>query len=239
MYYHFNSIRKYTVALLDTFGDIEIPRYNEDGELIKIINVPITFSSRERAVQLVEQDYATNNGNVNILPRLALSLDSMNKATNRDTNKSKKINITTKDNNTYSLSYNSVSYDFMFTLHILARTMSDLTMIVEQILPQFRPTLNIRLQELDFINDDASIPINFDGISFDFPIDTDIDSDIRTLTADLSLTMRGNLYLPLKDAKIVKEVYATIEEPNGAISATAYKAFDDSSVLYTKTETIE
>lgn len=238
MYYHFNSIRKYTVALLETFGDVEIPRYDEEGQLIKVINVPIVFSTRERAVQLIEQDYATNNGTANILPRLALSLDSMNKATNRDTNKTKKINVITKDDKNYTFHYNSVSYDLSFTLHILARTMSDLTLILEQILPQFRPTLNIRLQELDFIEEDTTIPINFDGVSFDFPVDTDIDSDIRTLTADLSLTMRGNLYLPIKDAKIIKEVYATLQDANGDLSTTAYKAYDDDTVLYTKNDII-
>lgn len=238
MYYHFNSIRKYTVSLLDTFGDIEIPRYDEDGQVIKVITVPIVFSSRERAVQLVEQDYATNNGSANILPRLALSLDAMNKATNRDTNKSRKINVTTKDDSNYTFHYNSVAYDLSFTLHILARTMSDLTIILEQILPQFRPTLNIRMQELDFVENDETIPISFDGVSFDFPIDTDIDSDIRTITADIALTMRGNLYLPIKDAKIVKEVYANLQDPSGGISTTAYKAFDDETVLYTKTDTI-
>lgn len=238
MYYHFNSIRKYTVAMLDIFSDIEIPRYDENGQLLKTINVPIVFSSRERAVQLVEQDYATNNGNANILPRLALSLDNMNKATNRDTNKTKKLNILTKDNTTYTYQNNSVAYDFSYTLHILARTMSDLTVIVEQILPQFRPTLNIRFKELEFSSDDATIPISFDGVQFNFPIDSDIDSDIRFITADISLTMRGNLYLPIKDAKIVKEVYATVEDPSGGISTSSYKAFDDSSVVYTKTDNI-
>lgn len=224
--------------MLDIFSDIEIPRYGENGEILKTITVPIVFSSRERAVQLVEQDYATNNGSANILPKLALSLDNMSKATSRDTNKTKKLNITTKDNTNYTYQYNSVAYDFAFTLHILARTMSDLTVIVEQILPQFRPTLNIRFKELEFSEEEATIPINFDGIQFDFPIDSDIDSDIRFITADLSLTMRGNLYLPIKDAKIVKEVYATIEDPSGGSTTSAYKAFDDSSVVYTKTDNL-
>ena len=239
MFFHHHTIRKYTTALLDVFSDLEVPRYDQEGNLIKAINVPIVFSSRERAVQLIEKAYTDNNGEQNILPRLALSMDSMEKATDRDTNRSKKINIQGDPDDTGKLTYqyNSVAYDFNYTLHIMARTMTDLTVIIEQILPQFRPTMNIRIQELDFLDKMISIPISNEGVSFDFPIDEDEDADIRILTADISLRMRGDIHLPVKDGSVIKYIEATLYDPDvGNISRTIVEGtpFDDDSITYTK-----
>jgi len=234
MFFHHHTIRKYTTALLDVFNDLEVPRYNEDGTLIKAINVPIFFSSRERAIQLTEQQYAENNGMQNILPKMALSLDSMNKANSRDTNKNKKINLRANDNNTVSFQLNSVSYDFSFTLHIMTRTMTDLTTIVEQILPQFRPTMNIRVREFDFSDTLETLPISMDGVSFDFPDEMGEDDGIRILTAEINITLRGNIHLPVKDnVNTISTVIATLYGPtDNKIARSTATAFDNDTIEY-------
>jgi hypothetical protein len=230
MYFHHNTIRKYTTSLLKVFNDIEVPRFNETGEVSKVINIPIKFSSRERAIQLIEDDYTVTNVNQNVLPKMALSLNSMSKATSRDTNKYARDTFYDVDGKPVKFQLNSVAYDFSYTLHIFARTMSDLTMIIEQILPLFRPTYNIRIKELDIKEETTSIPINLEGVSFDFDIDTDEDSDIRMVTADIDMTMRGNLYLPIKEAKIIEHVYANLIENGAMLSTIEEHAYDDDTI---------
>lgn len=199
MFYHHHTVRKYTISLLDVFNDIEVPRYNDEGLLIKTINVPIVFAStRDRAVQLIEQDYTATEGQQVLLPRMALSLTSLEKATSRDTNRYNKVNLNKVEDGSVSYQYNSVAYDFSFTLSIMTRTMTDLMVIVEQILPMFRPTMNMRFRELEFANEDTSVPVNLGAVSFDFPESMDEDDNIKILSATIDLSIRGALHLPIK-----------------------------------------
>lgn len=238
MYFHHNSIRKYTTSLLKVFNNIEVPRYNEDGTVFKVINIPIVFSTRERAIYLIEKDYTNSgSGDQNILPKMALSLVSIERAPMRDVNKYAKKIFYDENNKPIKIQPSSVSYDMNFTLHIMARTMTDLTIIVEQILPLFRPTMNIRIKELDYFEDTTSVPINFNGISFDFPMDNGEDDDVRILTADIDMTLRGNLFLPIKDSTVITSVYTNIIG-NGALAATLEQhAFDDDTIEITNLNT--
>lgn len=236
MFFHHHTTRKYTVSLLKLFNDIEVPRYDEEtGALLSVVNVPINFSTKERAVQLITEEYTTNSNNNNILPVMSLTLNSIDKAYNRDTNKYSKKVFYDEKNKPVNYQINSASYNFSYTISIMARTMTDLTTIVEQILPMFRPTYNIRIQELDYLEETTSIPLDFEGISFDFPDEQGIEDDIRIVSAEISLTLRGNLYLPIKDARVIKEVYANIIS-NSKIESTieekaAENAFDNGSTL--------
>jgi hypothetical protein len=230
MYFHHNTIRKYTTSLLKIFNDIEVPRFKEDGSVQKVINVPIKFSTMERAVTLIEDEHTANGVNSNVLPKMALSLNSMSKDTARDTNKYARDTYYDVDGVPVKYNMNSVAYSFSYTLHIIARTMSDLTMIVEQILPLFRPTYNIRIKELDIKEETTSIPVSLDGVSFDFDYDGDEDSDIRMVTADIDLTMRGNLYLPIKEAKIIEHVYANFIENGKILTTVEEHAYDDDTI---------
>ena len=235
MYFHHNTTKKYTTSLLNVFNDIEIPRYNKDGTVLKVINVPIVFSSRERAVQLIESDYEKYGQSQNVLPKMALSLNSIDKSPNRDTNKYNKKIYYDENNKPKSYQINSVSYNFSYTLHILARTMSDLTMIIEQILPLFRPTYNIRLKELDYQEETTSVPIELGGVSFDLPVDLSEDDDIRIISADIELTLRGNMYLPIKDTGVIEHIITNIVTNSKIVNTLEEKAYDDETVEVTDT----
>jgi hypothetical protein len=112
----------------------------------------------------------------------------------------------------------------------MARTMSDITMIVEQILPLFRPTMNIRIKELDYFEETTSVPIELGGITYEYPIDTGTDDDVRIITADIDLVLRGNLYLPIKDANVIEHVYANIVTNKQVVTTIEEHAFDDDTV---------
>lgn len=234
MFFHHKSIRKYTSALLSVFNDIEVPRYNEDGTVNKYLTVPIAFSTRERAIQMTDEDYKETNVNNKILPKMALSLNNMNKASNRDTSKYNRKIYYDDNNKPKKLEINSVSYDFSYTLHIIARTMTDLTVIIEQILPLFRPTYNIRIQELDYHEETTSLPLELGGVSFDFNMDTDIDEDIRLVMADIELTLRGNLYLPIRDVKFIDTVIANIISNGDIASTVETTVFGDETITTIK-----
>jgi len=209
-YFFHKSIKNYTVALLDMFSDIHIPRYSSDGEKFDDIIVPIKFGNREKAYMLSEHDLENlHTGNVNTLPRMVLAFDSMSKAQDRDTNKNAKINKRKiGDDPTklmYEYHYNAVAYDFNFTIFIATRTFTDATIIIEQIAPMFRPDITLKIQELDIQDKPTSVPVSLGDFNIELPEDMGED-EIRIIQVDFPITLKGNLYLPIKDAEIIKEI---------------------------------
>lgn len=208
-YFYHNSIKNYTIAMLDLFNDIHIPRYNEDGEREKDIIVPIKFGNRDKAFMLNDNDIENlTSGNVNVLPRFALEFNSMSKALDRNTNKNLKINKTrkgqTSDILNYEYHYNAVAYDFDFTLYLGTRTFTDATIVIEQIAPMFRPDISLKIQELDIQTEPTTVPVSIGEFDISLP-DPDPD-EFRIIEVSVPLTLKGNLYLPIKEQAIIKEI---------------------------------
>jgi hypothetical protein len=207
-YFHHSSIKNYTIALLDLFDDIHVPRFNSNGDRINDIKIPIKFGSKEKAYMLSEHDMENlHNGNVNTLPRMVLAYDGMSKAQDRDTNKSHKINRRKKDDNSLieQFHYNAVAYDFNFTIYIATRTFTDATIIIEQIAPMFRPDISLKIWELDIQSEPTTVPVAIGDFDVSLPEDMGED-EIRIIEVNFPLTLKGNLYLPIKDSGLIKEI---------------------------------
>jgi hypothetical protein len=209
-YFHHSSIKNYTIALLDLFNDIHVPRFKNNGDLLSDITVPIKFGNRDKAYMLSEHDLENlHNGNVNILPRMVLQFDGMAKAPDRDTNKLSKINKRKIGMDPadlmYEYHYNAVAYDFNYTILIATRTFTDATIIVEQIAPMFRPDLTLKIQELDIQEKPTSVPVLIEDFTFTLPEDMS-EEDIRIIEVEFPVRLKGNLYLPITDAGVIKEI---------------------------------
>ncbi|MHB8098014.1 MAG: tail sheath stabilizer and completion protein [Sulfuricurvum sp.] len=206
-YFYHASLRNYTTALLSLFSHVTVPRYSSSGDRIEDIIVPLRFGNKDMAYTLAENENENlTNGNVFTLPRMAIGFNSLSKAQDRNTNKLSKINKkkTSEDplDLLYSFQYNSVSYDFEFTLYIATKTFTDATIIIEQIAAMFNPDLTIKIQELDIQTEPTSIPVLLGDFAVDLP---EIDPDeIKITQVEVPITMKGNLYLPIKDDKTVQ-----------------------------------
>jgi len=209
-YFFHNSVKNYTIALLELFNDIHVPRYKQNGDALSDIVLPIKFGNRDKAYMLSEYDIDNlHNGNVNILPRMVLQFDGMAKAPDRDTNKLSKINKrkvnSDPDSLLYNYHYNAVAYDFNYTVFIACRTFTDATIVVEQIAPMFRPDVTLKIQELDIQEKPTSVPVQIDDFTFTLPEDLS-DEDIRIIEVEFPVSVKGNLYLPIKDAEVIKKI---------------------------------
>jgi hypothetical protein len=208
-FFFHNSIKNYTIALLDLFNDIHIPRYSEEGERLKDIIIPIKFGNRDKAFQLDEHEIENLiNGNINVLPKMALEFNSMSKALDRNTNKNHKINKRKVSTDPaalmYEYHYNAVAYDFEFTLYLATRTFTDATMVIEQIAPMFRPDISMKIWELDIQEEPTTVPVAIGDFDITLP---DLDPDeIRIIEVSLPITLKGNLYMPITDMSVIKEL---------------------------------
>lgn len=47
-YYFFKTLRKAIIQFLDMFNDMEIAKYNDDGEITKYVKVPLKLASKQK-----------------------------------------------------------------------------------------------------------------------------------------------------------------------------------------------
>lgn len=204
-YYSFNTTKKYTKGLLDTFNDIFVERTDSVSGTIQYKNVPLVFGSKDAAFVFTDEDNAKiKSGNLNFLPRMSISLNSIVKKNETTTNRLHKINKKV-NGDIISFQQNGVGYAFEYSLSIAARSLTELSHIYEQILPMFNPTLRLTIDELDGLADPATITVFLNSTSLDLPSEIDNNS-IRIVTSDLELTLIGTLYPPIKDSALIKQV---------------------------------
>jgi len=195
----FNSTRTYTLAILDSLNNVKHYVRKEDGTAsVKV--VPISFGNYEKSIALSDIDRETlEQGNWNFVPRLVLSFNGMSKASDRTTNKFQKISksIEYKGKKLLNYGFNSIPYDFQFTLTLQARGLSEAFQITEQILPMFRPSYNIKIQEYPMFDEMTETQLQIQDPEFDI-IEEFAAEDVNLINVTFGLNLRGNLYMPLQ-----------------------------------------
>jgi hypothetical protein len=207
-FFHHQMLRKYTLAMLSTFNNIEVQKLKSDGVTTSSNIVPIRFSSREKSTIFSEVETSQlTNGNYNIIPRASLVFNSMTRAAERTTSKFNKINKTISTmNGTELVSYqfNAIPWDFSFTLIVQADGMNEASQIAEQIASHFNPVYNLKINEIPLQTEPSTIPILLDSLEFEQQEYDEISSNIVTITCEL--TLKGNIYPPITDATLIKQI---------------------------------
>ena len=196
----FNSTRNYTLAILDSLNNVQTWTKQSDDTWNQL-PVPITFGNYEKSLRMEDIDQETLlSGNFNFVPRMALSFDGMTKTPERDTNKFQKISkkVLSPDGDSLMLNfgYNSVAYDFQYTLLLQARGLNQALQIVEQILPMFRPSYTISVKEYPLFDDMTETQLLIEDPAFAILEDFE-DTDVNIINVSFGLNIRGNLYMPL------------------------------------------
>jgi len=202
MFFHNETLRKYTLALLSTFNNIEVQYKKSTGDLFSSF-VPIKFSSREKATILGDHETSQIlSGNYNVLPRASLVFESMLRDSVRGQNKSNKISKVI-DGETISFSYNAIPYDYNYSVVIQSRGMNEASMIVEGILSKFNPTYSVRLNEYPLFDEPSTIILNLLDVSFEQEEYSEISTNLVTIT--ISLVLKGHVFGPIQDQALIKK----------------------------------
>ena len=209
MFYHHNTIRTYTGALLNLFNDLEVQYKNSAGEVTSR-NIPVRFASREKSKILDEYTMEQlTSGNYNVLPRASLAWSSMMKSEQRTTNKNLKIN-TKANEDTFEFLYNAVPYEFTYELNIMCRGMNEATMIIEQVASRFNPIVNIDVYDATNLDEPTRIPVTLLDIGAEAGEYEEISSNIINVSFGLSL--KGNIYPPIKSIERIKDFKMFLSE---------------------------
>ena len=223
------TINLYTAALLSFLRKIKIEFLDENKNLITK-NIPIMYSSKEKAKSLEffnQKDFVS--GNVNILPRGTLALVTIMKREDALLNRNIKINKVKNIDGSFEYSYNSVPFSFIYEFNIFCRGMSELTSLIEIIMPRFNPNLALDVYDVANLDEPSRIPLKLMDVAFE-EVDGFSETSKNIWNATFSMQIDGNLYQNIKTTNPLTEYkeavntqYTCIEQLNNTIYFAYFK----------------
>lgn len=200
-YFSHQIVRKASAVFGTLFNNVKIKRFDGSGNVTETMTVPLRYAPKSkwysrvfagnRPEQGESSDYALK------VPSMGFELSSLLYDTSRKVNRLNRIREGSVTAGTQIAGYAGAPYAMDFNLYIFANKTADWTQIIEQIVPNFNPTLNIpvRMVHNDSSGNDLVQDIHITLVSVS--PDQNMYGDFRerqTYTWNLSFTMHLNIF---------------------------------------------
>lgn len=198
-----DTILKYIALIQSVFNGLRISHIDDHNRVITK-NIPMIYGRSEKAA--IANKYSEKQlitGNTHVIPYGFISLDAFSKADDRSTNKNRIVKVADD-----KYSYNSVPYDFVFSIDIRCRGDSEAYQIVEQVAPMFNPTLNLDVWDSLYKGQSTRVAVTLDGIDVTLPEYEESSDNIYEVS--ISCTLRGWIYSPVYSASAIHDVFLNI-----------------------------
>lgn len=203
-FYH-SLLKKYVIVFGTLFNNINIERLDSNGNVTQTFKVPISYGPRDKTLARLDENPTGIAKKSIMLPRMAFEMTGIQYAAERKLQTTRQIYTANNVNgtNVYQKAYTPVPYDIEFTLSVMAKSTEDATRIVEQILPYFTPEWTISARLLDDFDNLTDIPVVINSVGIEDNYDQNFEAR-RVLIYTLVFVMKGYLYGPITQSKIVK-----------------------------------
>ncbi|WP_298752178.1 tail sheath stabilizer and completion protein [uncultured Arcobacter sp.] len=201
--FYFNTSKKYIVAFANLFKGIQVQRFDNAGNVVKTIDVPISYVGKSKLFYQLGRD---SNKVSTVLPRIGFILRPVSRDVTRQISKYNTIDLTSSvTGEDIQITYNPVPYNFTFEVAILAKNYDDMLQITEQICPFFTPDYGISVNEIPEFGITRDLNVTLGDISIGVENEFGQEED-RIVTTDMTFTMKGWLYHPIRDSKVIETI---------------------------------
>lgn len=207
-YYDSKIFERVNIAMLDSFDRLQINRYSADGNIKKVIHVPVIFHTSKTF-----SEYVLNTQNEKeskfTCPIVGLRIGNISRNEERTTTSGQIREIHDPVLNKIVVDNRPSPWKLQYTLSIYTELITDLFQIIENILPYYDPYFTLRIKEFEFSNIEKDIPVTLTGVNFG--LNDDIERERHTsYTADLTFDAAVDLYKPIYISQIIKTVKTNI-----------------------------
>lgn len=201
-FYH-GTIRKYVILFGTLFNDIYIRRYDQAGNMVKLIKVPVTYGPKEKVISRINADPNLNRPFSVILPYMSFQMTSVQYDTSRKLTTVGQMVHPNSNKDIAQYNYNPVPYNINFELSIMVKNAEDGSKIMEQILPYFTPDWTASIRVIDNPEIVVDIPTILNSVDVQDSWEGNF-TERRAIIWTLKFTMKGYIYGPMRKSKIIK-----------------------------------
>ena len=213
--YYNAIIRKVIVAFGRLFSDIRIVRYDQEGNPVQTIAVPIAYAPKEKWMVRLEEDPSLNNTAYNVLPRLSFEILGYSYDASRSLNKMNPVYCTLADGSGRKQVLTPAPYNLDISLYALTKTTEDGLTILEQILPTFRPDYTISIKAINDLNAIMDIPIILNSVTVSDQYEGNFE-DRRVIIHTFNFTIKIGLFGAINNVGLINTAIANINNVSGA-----------------------
>ncbi len=213
-YFYHQIFRKSIIAFGTVFNNIVIKRKqsNRKGDPIESIKVPCQYGPIQKYLAIIaaEPDPARQAMQIT-LPRISFEIKGLNYDGSRKlvpTQFSKTVPPKGKDAEGRPVQYSQfmpVPYNLDVELNIISKNQDDGLQILEQILPNFHPSLNVSIEVIDETHEERDIAIVLNGVGYTDDYEGDYTAR-RTLLWTLNFTVKTYLFGPVDAARDIRKI---------------------------------
>lgn len=203
-YAYHRIIRKIVVAFGNVFNNISIARYDAAGVEQEHFLVPIVYGGKEKYVSRLEGDPTLDKKVQITLPIMSFEMTDMSYDASRKLNTNQKITHPSGSQGSALAVYNPVPFNFDFELYAYVRNIEDGAQLMEKILPYFTPDYTVSVNLVPEMGIVKQLPLILNDVSHEIDYEGDYNSKVRTVIWTLRFTVKGYLYGPVSEPKIIR-----------------------------------
>ena len=245
--YYWGTTRKAIIAFGNLFNNLSIVR--EDAKGVEVtVKVPLSYAPKDKFLSRITQQPDIENKTVAlVVPRMAFEIGKMSLDPSRMQNKNNSARIPV--GGTVAKKYSPVPYNLTVNLFVYTKTQDEGLQIMEQILPNFRPSYALSMnsipefglkEDLHVILTDVDMEDTYEGSmsekravfwTFSFVLQLNYhpaaDDPDRGLIRRTEVGFFGDRLLTREVGEIVSELVPFNANPNGNFEiATTFEGFD-------------
>ena len=214
-YFYHQIFRKSIIAFGTVFNNIVVKRKNSDRkskESLEAYKVPIQYGPYQKYLAMIAAEPTPERQSMQIsLPRMSFEIKGLNYDGTRKLTPTQFARTIPKDGTDAEgkpvqyMQYMPVPYNLEIEMSILSKNQDDGLQIIEQILPQFHPSLNVSIVVIDETKEERDIAIVLNGIGYTDDYEGDY-STRRTLIWTLNFTVKTYLFGPVSAQRDIRKV---------------------------------
>ena len=214
--YHYHQIfRKSIIAFGTIFNNILIKRKDparKDKDNLEVLKVPIKYGPYQKYLAMIAAEPTPERQSLQItLPRMSFEIKGLNYDGSRKlvpTQFTKVVPAEGKDAEGKPAQYAQylpVPYNLEVEMNIISKNQDDGLQILEQILPNFHPSLNVSIAIIEETKEERDIAIVLNGVGYTDDYEGDY-TQRRTLIWTLNFTVKTFLFGPVDIQRDIRKI---------------------------------
>ena len=217
-YYYHQIFRKSIIAFGTVFNNIIVKRKKPGvdrptgDDSLEAFKVPIQYGPYMKYLAIIAAEPNAERQQLQIsMPRMSFEIKGLNYDGSRKlvpTQFAKTVPPKGTDDSGKPVQYSQylpVPYNLEIELNILAKNQDDGLQILEQILPNFHPSLNVSIEVIDVTHEERDIAIVLNGIGYTDDYVGDYTTR-RTLIWTLNFTVKTYLFGPVDAQRDIRKI---------------------------------